>query len=269
MTPKSLLRLPAATSTLEELADGGFQRVIDDPAVPEDRIEGDQARAVLGQGLLRHRRARGPRERGPHRRRAGRDALPVPRERAARPDGQLPQPRAGGVGPGGAAQHGRRAPSCAGGWRRSCPSTCTTTTSGRQLRAAQSEGYAAAHRKEQAGSCAWRWTSRTTCSSPTPRPSGRSCPLLYAGRSALRGLAAGHLAESSAAAQAPLQRAMAPGRHAGRHSLRAAARAAPRPPPEPPLDALDHRVGHLLGRPGADPWRAAWCRSRGTSPRRG
>jgi 2-oxoglutarate dehydrogenase complex dehydrogenase (E1) component-like enzyme len=31
MTPKSLLRLPAATSTLEELAEGSFQRVIDDP----------------------------------------------------------------------------------------------------------------------------------------------------------------------------------------------------------------------------------------------
>jgi multifunctional 2-oxoglutarate metabolism enzyme len=31
MTPKSLLRLPAATSTLAELSDGEFQRVIDDP----------------------------------------------------------------------------------------------------------------------------------------------------------------------------------------------------------------------------------------------
>ena len=31
MTPKSLLRLPAATSTLAELVEGGFQRVIDDP----------------------------------------------------------------------------------------------------------------------------------------------------------------------------------------------------------------------------------------------
>ncbi len=31
MTPKSLLRLPAATSTLEELSDGHFERVIDDP----------------------------------------------------------------------------------------------------------------------------------------------------------------------------------------------------------------------------------------------
>jgi 2-oxoglutarate dehydrogenase E1 component len=31
MTPKSLLRLPAASSRLEELVDGGFQRAIDDP----------------------------------------------------------------------------------------------------------------------------------------------------------------------------------------------------------------------------------------------
>jgi multifunctional 2-oxoglutarate metabolism enzyme len=31
MTPKSLLRLPAATSTLAELAEGSFERVIDDP----------------------------------------------------------------------------------------------------------------------------------------------------------------------------------------------------------------------------------------------
>jgi multifunctional 2-oxoglutarate metabolism enzyme len=31
MTPKSLLRLPAATSTLEDLSDGHFERVIDDP----------------------------------------------------------------------------------------------------------------------------------------------------------------------------------------------------------------------------------------------
>ena len=34
MTPKSLLRLPAAVSSVEELAEGGFQRVIDDPTLP-------------------------------------------------------------------------------------------------------------------------------------------------------------------------------------------------------------------------------------------
>ena len=37
MTPKSLLRLPAATSTFDELANGEFQRVIDDPALPGSR----------------------------------------------------------------------------------------------------------------------------------------------------------------------------------------------------------------------------------------
>jgi 2-oxoglutarate dehydrogenase E1 component len=37
MTPKSLLRLPAATSTVDELVDGGFQRVIDDPDLPGPR----------------------------------------------------------------------------------------------------------------------------------------------------------------------------------------------------------------------------------------
>ncbi len=37
MTPKSLLRLPAATSTLDELTTGGFQRVIGDHEVPAAR----------------------------------------------------------------------------------------------------------------------------------------------------------------------------------------------------------------------------------------
>jgi len=37
MQPKSLLRLPAATSTLEELASGAFKPVIDDPAAAERR----------------------------------------------------------------------------------------------------------------------------------------------------------------------------------------------------------------------------------------
>jgi 2-oxoglutarate dehydrogenase E1 component len=37
MTPKSLLRNPAATSDLEELADGRFQPVLDDPTLPGSR----------------------------------------------------------------------------------------------------------------------------------------------------------------------------------------------------------------------------------------
>ena len=37
MTPKSLLRLPAATSSVADLADGSFERVIDDPSLPAGR----------------------------------------------------------------------------------------------------------------------------------------------------------------------------------------------------------------------------------------
>src|SRR5205823_5416244 len=39
MTPKSLLRHPAATSTVDELANGSFQLVLDDPTLPGAREE--------------------------------------------------------------------------------------------------------------------------------------------------------------------------------------------------------------------------------------
>jgi 2-oxoglutarate decarboxylase len=50
MTPKSLLRLPAATSRLEDLTDGGFQAVIDDPALPAPREQ--VTRLVLCSGKI-------------------------------------------------------------------------------------------------------------------------------------------------------------------------------------------------------------------------
>jgi 2-oxoglutarate dehydrogenase E1 component len=50
MTPKSLLRLPAASSTLEELWGGAFQRVIDDPALPGSRE--DVKKLVLCSGKV-------------------------------------------------------------------------------------------------------------------------------------------------------------------------------------------------------------------------
>ena len=149
MTPKSLLRLPAATSTMDELANGGFK--------PRDRRRraagrargGDEARAVLGQGLLRHRRARGAARGRAHRGRARGDALPVPGGAAHGADDLLPEPGAPRVGAGGAAQHGR-ARVHARRMAAILPEHLHYYYVGRQLRAAQSEGYTAAHRKEQA-----------------------------------------------------------------------------------------------------------------------
>jgi 2-oxoglutarate decarboxylase len=50
MTPKSLLRNPAATSTVDEFVDSGFQRVIDDPTLPGDREE--VTRLILCSGKI-------------------------------------------------------------------------------------------------------------------------------------------------------------------------------------------------------------------------
>jgi 2-oxoglutarate dehydrogenase E1 component len=50
MTPKSLLRHPAATSTPDELANGHLQLVIDDPTLPGERDE--VTRLVLCSGKI-------------------------------------------------------------------------------------------------------------------------------------------------------------------------------------------------------------------------
>jgi multifunctional 2-oxoglutarate metabolism enzyme len=49
MTPKSLLRLPAATSTIDELANGGFQPLIGDPEIQDNAAV---KRIVLCSGKL-------------------------------------------------------------------------------------------------------------------------------------------------------------------------------------------------------------------------
>src|SRR4051794_27598052 len=50
MTPKSLLRHPAATSTVDELANGHFELVLDDPTLPGEREE--VTRLVLCSGKI-------------------------------------------------------------------------------------------------------------------------------------------------------------------------------------------------------------------------
>ncbi len=52
MTPKSLLRLPAATSVVEDLVDGGFRKVIDDPSIASDEGAAAVRRLILCSGKV-------------------------------------------------------------------------------------------------------------------------------------------------------------------------------------------------------------------------
>ena len=148
MTPKSLLRLPAATSTLDELYDGSFKRVIDDPAV-EDRDE--VTKLVLCSGKVYYDIAA-------HEERAAAGHIAVARVEMLYPfaeqdlgelmagypnlqrvDWVQEEPR----NMGARAYMRRRMAAI-------LPAHLHYFYVGRQLRAAQSEGYTAAHRKEQA-----------------------------------------------------------------------------------------------------------------------
>jgi 2-oxoglutarate dehydrogenase E1 component len=158
MTPKSLLRLPAATSAFDELADGEFQRVIDDPLFtssegngsapkPRDKV----TKLVLCSGkayydIVAHE----------EREAAGHIAVARVEMLYPFPEAQLKdlmesypnlervvwvqeEPR--NMGP--RAYMRRRMAGI-------LPEHLHYYYVGRQLRAAQSEGYTAAHRKEQA-----------------------------------------------------------------------------------------------------------------------
>ena len=158
MTPKSLLRLPAATSTLDDLANGEFERVIDDPLFAGDGGNGSAPRSrdkvtklVLCSGKVYY-------DIVSHEERSAADHIAVARVEMLYPfpEGQLKElmesypslervvwvqeePR--NMGP--RAYMRRRMAGI-------LPEDLHYYYVGRQLRAAQSEGYSAAHRKEQA-----------------------------------------------------------------------------------------------------------------------
>ena len=105
MTPKSLLRHPKVVSTVDELASGAFQTVLDDARVT-DPASVTRILACTGKiyyELLAAHEARG----GPFRDRALRAAVSVPASRVRRDPAAVPRGAARGVGAGGAAQHGR------------------------------------------------------------------------------------------------------------------------------------------------------------------
>jgi 2-oxoglutarate dehydrogenase E1 component len=96
MQPKSLLRLPAAASKLEELSTGGFRPVVDDPVASKQR-DGVRRKDLLrphGEGATGQRQCR------THRRAVSLAAGSGPNLRS------LSERRGGGLGAGGAEEHG-------------------------------------------------------------------------------------------------------------------------------------------------------------------
>ncbi len=154
MTPKSLLRLQAATSTVDELANGEFERVIDDPLFTDGgapKARDKVTKLVLCSGKVYY-------DIVAHEEREAADHIAVARVELLYPFPELQlkdlmesypslervvwvqeEPR--NMGP--RAYMRRRMAGI-------LPEHLHYYYVGRQLRAAQSEGYSAAHRKEQA-----------------------------------------------------------------------------------------------------------------------
>ena len=104
MTPKSLLRHPRARSTVRELAEGQLPAAAARSGGAEAGC-GQAARLLLGEDLLRSRGRAGKAECFDDRALSRGGTLSVPGGADPRSVGRLPR-RRGGVGPGGAAQHG-------------------------------------------------------------------------------------------------------------------------------------------------------------------
>ena len=150
MTPKSLLRLPAAASTLEELSDGHFERVIDDPRYADGGRDA-VTKLVLCSGKIYYDIAgHEERDAATHIAVARVELLyPFPEEDLVRLMESYPnlervawvqeEPR--NMGPR-AFMRRRMA--------KILPERMSYDYVGRQLRAATGEGYSAAHKREQA-----------------------------------------------------------------------------------------------------------------------
>jgi multifunctional 2-oxoglutarate metabolism enzyme len=151
MTPKSLLRLPAASSTVAELADGAFERVIDDPRFTEGAGREQVTKLVLCSGKIYY-------DIEMHEDRAAADHIAVARVELLYPFPEAELKELMDSYPNlervvwvqeeprnmGARAFMRRR------MAKILPERLAYDYVGRQLRAAPGEGYSAAHKREQA-----------------------------------------------------------------------------------------------------------------------
>ncbi len=106
MSPKSLLRNPAAVSSLQELAAGAFHPILADPADPEPRA----VRQVLlcsGKVYYELAEARAAQRKTDTAILRLEQLYPLRESEVREALSRYPAGGAGGLGPGGAAQHGR------------------------------------------------------------------------------------------------------------------------------------------------------------------
>ena len=149
MTPKGLLRLREATSTLADLAEGSFQPVIDDPETDHASVQ----RLVLTSGKLYYDiQTHELRTTTPRVAVARLEQLyPFPVEQMAALVTSLSESSRDRVGARGAAEHGRLAvdPTSSRRGRFSCAARLEGAVRGRSWRASTSEGYPTLHQYEQ------------------------------------------------------------------------------------------------------------------------
>ncbi len=151
MTPKSLLRLPAAVSTLAELAEGSFQRVLDDPRFADGEGRERVTKLVLCSGKVFY-------DIDGHEDREGQDHIAVARVELLYPfpEAELMElmERYPNLERVVWVQEEPRNMGARAFMRRRMagilPERLAYDYVGRQLRAAPGEGYSAAHKREQA-----------------------------------------------------------------------------------------------------------------------
>ena len=153
MTPKSLLRLPGGRRRRSrELADGRFERVIDDPTLADGGRE-QVTRLVLCSGKIYYDIAgHEERDAATHIAVARVELLyPFPEEELVELIASYPNLERDRLGPGGAEEHGRRARSCAAAMAKILPERLSLRLRRPPAaRGSPGEGYSAAHKREQA-----------------------------------------------------------------------------------------------------------------------